>query len=642
MPAMIKLASMLALGSACASVWVVSASEFVQNGGFGEGVKWWSIPPSGLYKFENNGGYNGSQGLVFINTDVKKTAPGYPGQALKLKPGQQYKFTGRVRAKKSSAEGAEFKVFMLIDVKGADGKWMCEYWSETVSDTSNDWIRVNGKTSPLPPEGVTFSVRPIAVGAGEAAFDELSVEQLETDPVQAIASSVYRDTAWTGKVRFDAHLAIDTGRTPISAFKASFSFPDDKGATVKVPAESFDELGAAITIDVAELPMGAYPVSFELRDLTNALIGSKTLTFTRTAERPARKVWIDEHNRCVIAGKPFFPLGFYHSNITPEILDIYCKGPFNCVLPYMSISREQFDNCHKRGIKVIPCLTTFHPGAKYCPINGIETQEDADRAVIARVNALKDHPATLAWYLTDEAPVSELPQLIARNKLIKEIDPDHPTYSVYCQIDQVRNYRLTCDVLGTDIYPIAAKPVGLASVFARTTQKGAGGGPIWQVPQAFAWKWFGRTGENSRMPTKAESRSMAWQCVANGANGVIFYCFHHMIDDQPRADFNRDWEDYCAIAAEISPFIPVFLADPAQNATGYEDGKTSGRAWIKDGETHLLVVNETREPVKTGLNLSDKYASINPSLDKVEPVLDGDRLSFELPGLGVAMFKLVK
>jgi hypothetical protein len=542
----------------------------------------------------------------------------------------------------SKEPGAKMEAFVLIDACASDGKWICEYYSNRLhGDTTNQWVRLEGVTPPLPTEGAHFTIRPIAYGAGEAAFDELTVEPLEVRPIYGLASSVYRDTAWEGTVRFDADLAIDTDRMKLEDLSASFSFATPTGTTRRVKAMRFNQLQAQIDVPVTDLPMGTNPVSFELRDKKGKIIDSETLLFTRTKACPPWKVYFDRHNRLIVDGKPFFPLGFYHAMINKEVLDIYCKGPFNCVLPYMYTTREQLDECSARGLKVIHCLITYKMGDPMCPVKGFETAADADRALTVRMNEVKDHPSTLAWYLNDEVPISQRPWLIERYRFARAMDPEHPTYGVFCQADQIRGYRASCDVIGSDPYPIGRRPLEYVSDETRTVVSGVGRGPVWQVPQAFDWRWFGKRGDGYRMPTKAEARNMMWQCVANGSNGIIFYCYHHMWSDQPRAAFDKDWKNFCEIAEETVPLFPILLADPACASSATDD--VSCRAWTKDDKTYLLVVNENEKAKNAEICLPGTFTNLTyMALDRLSPSLTQNRLKVAIPPLGVTLVRLEK
>ena len=47
------------------------------------------------------------------------------------------------------------------------------------------------------------------------------------------------------------------------------------------------------------------------------------------------------------------------------------------------------------------------------------------------VNLLKDHPALLAWFSADEAPVSQVPRLTEIRRICNQLDPEDPVYGVF-------------------------------------------------------------------------------------------------------------------------------------------------------------------------------------------------------------------
>ena len=69
-------------------------------------------------------------------------------------------------------------------------------------------------------------------------------------------------------------------------------------------------------------------------------VGERQFTVTRLpADAPQPTVTIDRHNRTLVNGKPFFPLGWYFgphpgdANYR-EHLDRIAASPFNTVMPY--------------------------------------------------------------------------------------------------------------------------------------------------------------------------------------------------------------------------------------------------------------------------------------------------------------------
>ena len=185
--------------------------------------------------------------------------------------------------------------------------------------------------------------------------------------------------------------------------------------------------------------------------------------FTRRAAPPARKVWIDAAGRTIVDGMPYFPLGTFWTEFTSkEDVELYAKSPFNCLMPYWGHRnpdlRALFDLCAEKGIHVIPNLKDFwdYGDPKTSPARPTDF-----------VNAIKDHPAVLAWYVVDESPLSKLPQLCARRELVARLDPDHLTWGCFYQSDQILDYLPSCDVIGTDPYPIGQTAIDMVSVSTR-------------------------------------------------------------------------------------------------------------------------------------------------------------------------------
>ena len=144
------------------------------------------------------------------------------------------------------------------------------------------------------------------------------------------------------------------------------------------------------------------------------------------------------------------------------------------------------------------------------------------------VGLYKDHPVTLAWLTNDELPIGNVPEAEATYRFFRERDPDHP---VRCVIDQPQNIRAflgTCDNASTDPYPIGnwrKPPIGFAGEATRITREQSFGiRSMWQVVQAFDWKWY-RRGESPerladwgvRMPTADEMRDIVIRNVRSRA-----------------------------------------------------------------------------------------------------------------------------
>ena len=133
---------------------------------------------------------------------------------------------------------------------------------------------------------------------------------------------------------------------------------------------------------------------------------------------------------------------------------------------------------------------------------------------------------------------------------------------------------------------------------------------------------------------------MTWQCVANGANGIVYFAYRLLYK---KGKFLVDrWADICAAAASVKPYIPVILSDeePPQMTGATED--LSVRAWRYQGAVYLAVVNNTRKPVKGEIGLDGDSKGMSVLQGAADCTLkDPCTVSVSLDGLAVAFLRLV-
>ena len=631
--------------------------ELLKNGDFEigtlPGADGWKMCPH--YRVEQGAGRNGTRGLIVENHDPNAMNGEFCGQFVDVRPGLRYRFSGWVKCENVEGHAKDThikaRVLVLVFVYDAKGKGLGEYYTQFKSGTISDWTRVEGVTPALPPTAARIQVNPFVWhnATGRVWFDDISLELVESAPVRGVYSSAYRDLAWEGDVRFSAILGIDTAAMPLDTLMASFVYSSGDYTCARAEVETFTPMYAEATIPVGRLPLGKHPVSFELRRKKDRkLVAEMPILFTRTASAPPRKVWIDRHNRLIVEGKPFFPLGFYGQDVDEKYLSKMDGTAFNCYMPYKYLEKKDFDIAAKHGLWIIANMKDFIPGKAGAPNwKFLETQGDADRRLACRFYALRDYPKLLAWYLNDESSVEHLERLTRQYRFVRESDDDHPTWSVLYQQDQVREYLGTCDIIGNDNYPIGRRPIETVSTHGRNTWEGFLRGPCWHVPQAFSQKSYfeklnkGKTNVVTTaaglMPTLEEARSMTWQYIANGGNGIIYYSLKWLIDEG-----GVHWGNYCAVAREVKALESILLSDPAPNASGYPELIT-GRAWTKDGKMYLLVVNKNAAPNQADLKLAWRFSSaraMGALPGDAKFTLAGDRLHVEMQPLGVAMLEL--
>ena len=285
-------------------------------------------------------------------------------------------------------------------------------------------------------------------------------------------------------------------------------------------------------------------------------------------------------------GVPFFPLGMYSTgHLSDKQLARYADSDFNCIMQYGNPTTAEMKAFQKKGLKVI-----YDIGSKY------RTPDAGTNMVRHAIGKFAKHPALLAWYIYDEQPTSAIPALEARQRLVETLDPDHPTWCAQDISEETRYYLNACDVFGGDPYPVSAHPIDMATKAIRQETKGLMGmRPIWQVVQAFGWNWIRESQTKcQRRPTEAEIRNMAWQAIAGGARGLVFYSYsHYCRDDLPcREPVEVLWPEMKRIAAELKRHENTLLMaeTSAIPDTDLPSGVV-GRIWKNGNVTWRLLVN---------------------------------------------------
>ncbi len=608
---------------------ISTQGALVTNAEFERGVDGWALPPG--YSIVKGEGRSMTAALVYENSD-----PAFPyaqpKQQVQLKPGKVYRFSAWIRTENIVPQkGAGASV--CLESQDADGNTIKWYWTTGLKGSS-DWKKIEGVSRPIPENAKACFVSVFCSpgSTGKAYFDDVEVALREKKPVDGIYSSVYRNEAADGRVDFKAAINIPDKFEP-GDLKAVFSYKAADGAMrdVEVVPVSRDE--AAFSCDVSELARGESTVSFRLIAQNGAELGQAGLTFRRNHAKPTRRVSFDQFNRTLVDGEPFFPLGMYTGGKNGR--ETYVKGPFNCVMPYSPPDREGMDFYHTNGVMVIYSLKDIYFGTVRAPRN-VRNAADERNVVRAKVSAFKGHPALLAWYLNDELSISMRDRLAARRNLLEQLDPEHPTWSVVYQIESLREYMPTFDAIGTDPYPVPERPLSMVSDWTRKTLRGCFGiRPVWQVPQAFeAWK------PGSRMPTAEEMRRMSWQCIAAGANGLIYYTYGTLHRKTNKTPFEKAWADVCAAAGEVKRYIPVLLSvEPAPAVSGIPS-KWDVRVWRKDGETFLLAVNSQEASATAELELSEDFAEVRAEFGAPAQKTGPRRLTLALVANEPALYRI--
>ena len=657
--------------AACA-IWVLSgiaapppAHNMVANSGFethstGGAAQGWHYDPR-VYSIVSESPHAGSFCLRYENRDAKRYR--LCTRAIKLEPGRMYELSAWVRTE--SIRGAESGAGLCIEWNSADGHWLGGSYPTWVRGTQRAWTRVRGITGVIPENAAKFSVSCyVRKGmTGIAWWDDVAVRPYYPPMIQAIVTDRYRNVTAGGPLRVDVGLALETYRLPTAKWNVTLAALRADGTCIEQISTHPGSLTQAhFELDSSPWKAGTYQLRCHVESVGGEYRADAKCRLRRVARMPRWKTRIDTHGRVILDGKPFFPLGMYWGGVQQKELDIYARSPFNCIMPYRNIDRAALDRAEKAGIKVIYSVKNYYAGMSWSP-SSVKNRADEHRVIAETVKRLKDHPAIMAWYINDELPLTMLESLTAHRDWLEQLDPSRPTWVVLYQVDQVRGYIPTFDVIGTDPYPVPDRPIDMPLQWTRKTRSAVfGHRSVWMVPQVFNWASYKKHAAEKakcRAPTLQEMRCMAWQCIAGGGNGLVFYSWLDLWRMDKTDPFQQRWKDVTKMAGEIKQWTPILLSiDPAPKFGRVEVPDTVGwRLFAKDGATYLLAVNASQEPAtarwKSPIVLHDarqlleskQPAGMRPDSDAPSPgssnvQLEGQTIRLRLAPLAVAFVRL--
>lgn len=373
--------------------------------------------------------------------------------------------------------------------------------------------------------------------------------------------------------------------------------------TVLCEAQTADPaLDARIELPVAGLEPGGYAIEVDLTRASQAL-GRERLPFRVYGSSP-NEVRIDADLNTLVNGQPFLPVGLY--SVPLEHLATVAQAGFTAVLTYDSATASltaYLDEAARVGLMAV----VHSPAAWF--------GEGGEARLRTAVAALRGKPALLGWYLIDEPSsdrAGQTPADLARlYALMQELDPYHPTFTVYCQPAEFALYADTHDVFMCDPYPVGNRPLNYVAEWTDLGNAAmAGRKPVHVVPQSFGSEQGPQTWW--RMPTAEEERCMGYLALVHGAKGLFYYRFDVQRYDRALADAGKwpwptigylpdlqpaSWAGLANTARELRDLAPVILAAaPAARATADTPALHVALRQTGGGLT-LIAVNPTEEPL---------------------------------------------
>jgi hypothetical protein len=328
----------------------------------------------------------------------------------------------------------------------------------------------------------------------------------------------------------------------------------------------------------------------------------------------------------IVNRRQFYPFGFYCYYPVPSSLpeEEIVRG-FNMISPYQTILPETIgerkaymDRCAQIGMKVhYNLLSVSGGGGVNSALNGLSSEEKRAR-LVQEIKAFMDHPALLAWYISDEPNGYKIPpdSLEKIYNIVRSTDPWHPVSMVFmAPFMDSREYSGALDIVMADPYPVPNYPVGMIGNVARQLiSEFSGEKAVWMVLQSFGG---GELWE--REPTPQEIRSMTWQSIINGATGIQYFV-RQGLNYFPKS--LSTWNECGRMAMEVAELTPWLLSDEATTRVESSSANILASSKTHDGQLMIMAVNKVNAPGTLALRIR----GINPG--KARVIFENREISF--------------
>ena len=434
----------------------------------------------------------------------------------------------------------------------------------------------------------------------------------------------------------DESLTVVPGRIPYMQESVGHvvvtTVPDgsDPHLTLEVSTADGTVIGSGPVVagqrSVVEVPLGALAQgTTELRCRlvsSGKELASDDVTLAKLPPKP-NAVQIDNRRRgLVVDGLPFFPFGFFSTSnkgdagIPPDLAE---QG-FNLYSPYSASQaargeqspeslRTWMDRCAQVGVKV-----NYH----LCPIYeywegswGDKMTPEKKQALRTQVEAFRDHPALLSWYLADEPKDAAIEGLNAMRRFVKELDPYHPVTIVWFEgpgMPQRPEWRDVTDVAWLDIYPVldlareqqSSVATTVAHWLDRLDRLFDYSLPVWYSPQ-----FFGGFGSHRREPSAQELRAMTYAGLITGATAI--QCWPYDPGVFPASP--GLWAEAGRLARETMELTPFLLSEESRRQVSASKPGVLAAGWQDRGMVLVMGLNVENAPTSFKVTLTDSNYS---------------------------------
>lgn len=606
--------------SAAWSSAIPAGRNLLSNPGFESGNTDWA-QDSANWQVSSEVSHSGKSSICFHNSDPNS----YPLliRSVPVQVDGRYRISAWVKTQ--DVVGKDTGASIALEYYDGDGKYVQGGCYPVGINGTKDWTLISAESLRVPSNvrKMIFIIYLRNGCTGTAWYDDADVEVFYDFMLRPLVTyPTYRNTIYPWQKR-RLELAVQAVGNPehptdTLAVRVSMIAPSGKIKMERVTPGVDPDVRNKLAFKISDSVVGRYRIKAELVNSHDGSVYQSKDLAVDVAEPGASKprVYIDESNRCIVDGTPFFPLGFYFWGDQLKALhalNMMGETKFNCIvnytLPYSPLDaiKAQLDAAENHHIKVIFSVKDCYEGSTWGLTKSGEWTNSLD-VMKGMVNTFKDHPSILAWYINDELSGSFLPAIAERYDLVKKIDKDHPALQVLYPEQEIGAHADTTDVLGIDHYPVWNKSKGLAETpriegFGRASELAqsavASSRAVWMVPECSSID--PGVSKTRLAPTYEEMMCESFQALVHGARGLIFFDLHDLID----FDSTAQWAAVKRVGEDLNDLKPIILGldVPTSMQTSSSDKRVSVLTRNVDGKLYTLAVNPYHAPLSVTYQL---------------------------------------
>ncbi len=395
--------------------------------------------------------------------------------------------------------------------------------------------------------------------------------------------------------------------------------------------------------NLGQLPAGKQKITVTLLDMKNKEIHGSDESYVFVCNVPAQAgaVTIDGDGRMIRDGKPFMPVGIFLGFSRPNDRDIFKRvheAGFNTVqgigtqLLYHGRKETMLASLQASVREMAKYNLAYMYAIKYqipslVKRSGIENMDGikgVDNVTRYIVNGLKNEPNMLAWYISDENPITQIPEIRHLREVIAECDPHHPSMTLTYRVPDFSHYSKSADYLMVDVYPVgqsAETDEDKQSMKEARLVLEAGSKmpiPLVWVPQIFAWGAFPHSRHLAvRYPTEQEMRSMVLLGTHFDVKAYFFYAYHPIFyysEERDPGHSQEQWNRVKASAKILNELVPFLLSRdkaPVTKVKMISGSTVMASAFSHDGKNAVVITSdgpgESTAEITTVPGLKSRY-----------------------------------